>query len=186
MRTITRTVTRAVLVGVGAVLAISGCADPGTPVRHSRPTASVSAPAPASGQAAADQPGPAAASGQAADQSSPAATMPNATAETRPPGPAGVGGEGPCPVDAATLYKALRSGDQSYYIRAASPAALATPVCVEGFAVAETVPAPERQAALILFVFDRAAAAWRPINLGNADLCDSQVPSDVAAQLPGC
>jgi hypothetical protein len=168
-----RIITRAVLAGIGAVLTISGCADTKTPVRHGRPTAPPSAPAATSGQATANQP----------DST---ATTPGGTPATRPTGAVGVGGSGPCPVDAITLYAALRSGDQSYYDRAANPAALANPVCVDGFAVAKTVPAPERQATLILFVFDRAAAAWRPLNLGSADLCDSQVPSDVAARLPGC
>lgn len=138
-------------------------------------------------------------SGQAAPVTAAPATSapaPNHTATTHAattPPPAGsakttTGAPAPkkaCPVTAATLYRALKA-DKSMWDRTATPTGLEKATCAEGYATAITI-VKNVDPAGVLFKYDPATAAWKPLNLGSGGYCEGYVKQSLAQRLGnGC
>jgi hypothetical protein len=101
-------------------------------------------------------------------------------------GASGASGAAACPVDAATLERALGANPSLEASVQLGEGGLEQITCVPpGFATARTgAAAPEP--AVVLFLFDRANGRWEAIAGGTEVDCVNKVPAAVAAQLPGC
>lgn len=172
--------------GLGATAFMAGC----DPTLTAAPETSTAPFAPVATQTGAAAPAAKPVATTASTAAKPVATTapttakPRAATEPTAAKPAGTPTTG-CPVTGDTLLSVLRDDTGGMYERAGTPAALVEPACFEGYAVARTASDGRHDRVSIVFTYDVAATAWRPINLGSADFCTG-VPAVVAPHLPGC
>jgi hypothetical protein len=118
----------------------------------------------------------------------PATTAPAATATGASPSKAPTSADtkkGACPVSNATLYAALKA-DKQMWERVADPTGLQDATCADGYATAMSI-AGNVDPAGILFKYDTAKSAWKPLNLGSGGYCEGYVSASLAARLGnGC
>ncbi|MGI5149215.1 hypothetical protein ACQEVC_23095 [Plantactinospora sp. CA-294935] len=116
--------------------------------------------------------------------STPPASSATATAPTPSPTPAATDG---CPVDAATLFAALKANRKLFAAVDAEISGVRDPACHRGYATATTIVPPERaDPAWVVFEYDRDGATWTALGAGTDAVCTDLVPSDVIPRLPGC
>jgi hypothetical protein len=137
-----------------------------------------------SGEAAPVTAAPAGSAAPAPTVTTPAATTPPAAGSAKTT----TGAAAPkkaCPVTAATLYRALKA-DKSMWDRTATPTGLEKATCAEGYATAITI-VKNVDPAGVLFKYDPATAAWKPLNLGSGGYCEGYVKQSLAQRLGnGC
>ncbi|AVT31846.1 hypothetical protein C6361_22915 [Plantactinospora sp. BC1] len=116
-----------------------------------------------------------------------AGTSPPATpATTAAPAPTATPTDG-CPVDAATLFAALKANGELYGAVDTEISGLRDLACLRGYATGTTIVPPERvDPAFVLFRYDRDSATWRALVAGTDAICTDLVPADVIPRLPGC
>ncbi|MGX7674703.1 hypothetical protein [Plantactinospora sp. DSM 117369] len=116
--------------------------------------------------------------------STPPAASATAAAPTPSPTPAATDG---CPVDAATLFTALKANRKLFAAVDAEISGVRDPACHRGYATATTIVPPERaDPAWVVFAYDRDSATWTALAAGTDAVCTDLVPSDVIPRLPGC
>jgi hypothetical protein len=173
----TKSVISTVLMAAGVAVGLTACgtadAPAGVPPGPADPGPSVATPGDNASAGNTPLPG--------TDQPQPPTSAPTGAANP------GTGGAlDACPVNGGTLQAALKASSSDIYARAGKPATLINPVCYRQYATASTAPDGKSQPSTILFGFDSASRAWRPLNLGSSEFCTGLVPADVAAHLPGC
>ncbi|GAB3982644.1 hypothetical protein V1634_25805 [Plantactinospora veratri] len=111
---------------------------------------------------------------------------PAAPATTAAPTPTATATDG-CPVDAATLFAALKANGELYGAVDSQISGLRDLACQRGYATATTIVPPELvDPAFVLFRYDRDGATWRALVAGTDAICTDLVPADVIPRLPGC
>ncbi|MEQ4302042.1 hypothetical protein ABNF97_11735 [Plantactinospora sp. B6F1] len=114
---------------------------------------------------------------------SPAGTATTAAA-TPSPTPASTDG---CPVDAATLFAALKANREIYSALDPKISGLRDLACYRGYATATTIVPPELvDPAFVAFEYERDSATWTALTAGTDAICTDLVPTNVIPRLPGC
>ncbi|GIG92419.1 hypothetical protein [Plantactinospora endophytica] len=92
-----------------------------------------------------------------------------------------------CPVDAATLYTALKANRELTNALSAEMTGVRDPACHRGYATGTTiVPLDKADPALVAFKYDRDSATWTALMAGTDGVCEDVVPADIIPKLPGC
>ncbi|GAA2645355.1 hypothetical protein [Paractinoplanes durhamensis] len=91
----------------------------------------------------------------------------------------------PCPVTAAVLDKALKN-DAAWTDRVPSDTHLTEVTCTGGWATGMSI-VKDVDPAGILFKYNTATGAWKPVNMGSGGYCDGFTSVAVATKLGnGC
>ncbi|GAB3149997.1 hypothetical protein GCM10027290_37070 [Micromonospora sonneratiae] len=92
-----------------------------------------------------------------------------------------------CPVDADTLFAALRADKKLAAAIPRSVTSVKDVVCYQGYATAYTVVnVNEADPAAIVYRYDPGSRTWKALNLGTDAVCTDIVPARVIPHLPGC
>jgi hypothetical protein len=100
--------------------------------------------------------------------------------------PAAASTNAACTVSTDTLTSALKASSDQRFSAIATYALLTEPECYQGFASARAEPKQAGQASRVLFGYDTATKAWRPLNVGSAGYCEGFAPDAVAVHFTGC
>jgi hypothetical protein len=152
---------RLAIAGIGVTMAMAGCTGDDK-IPAAKPTAG----APDGGSVPA--------SAQPQHQGAPGGSASGAAAQA-------------CPVTVATLEAALKASKDTTFSSIAGKATLDRLECYQTFAVLRsTLKQANAQPSWLVFGYDPATRAWKPLNGGSAGPCKGHVPDDVAKHLLGC